>query len=76
MSAWIKVEDSLPEPGDYSVLAYFSKNGGIDMVHVQEYFVPITSGLDGNGVQQYSYWYLSQGVTHWQPLPDAPEVQP
>ena len=72
MDAWVRVEDRLPDLGDYSVLAYFAANGGIDMIHVQDYFAPITNGRDGQGNLQYTQWYLSQGVTHWQPLPEPP----
>ncbi len=44
MSEWISVEDRLPEIRDASVLAYW-KHGGIDMVHIEEYFSDITSGI-------------------------------
>ncbi len=70
---WVKCSDRLPELGDYSVLAYFSENGGMDMVHVEDYFKDITNGFDGEGNQLYSKWYLHQSVTHWHPMPDAPE---
>lgn len=74
MSDWISVEDRLPEVRDDSVLAAFA-HGGIDMVHIQEYFEPITNGVR-DGVQQYTYWYLSQGITHWMPLPELPNEEP
>lgn len=70
---WIKCEDKIPELGDYSVLAYFSENGSIDMVHVEDYFKDITAGRDKNGILKYTKWYLSQGVTHWMNLPKIPE---
>lgn len=68
---WINVNDRLPEIGDYSVLAYFSENGGIDMVHVEDYFEDITNGII-EGEQQYTKWYISQGVSHWIELPEPP----
>lgn len=70
---WIKCSKELPELGDYSVLVYFSERGGIDVVHVEDYFGDITSGVDENGNQLYTKWYLSRGVTHWMPLPEPPE---
>lgn len=59
---WINVNDRLPEIRDDSVFAYFD-HGGIDMVHIQDYFADITAGVI-DGVQQYLKWYLHQGVTH------------
>ena len=75
----IPCSERTPELGDYSVLAYFALCGGWDMVHVQEYFGPITNGYDAEGNQQYTQWYISQGVTHWKmypnpPLPAAPST--
>ena len=68
---WISVEDRLPELGDYSVLAYWW-HGGIDMVHVEDYFGDTTAGLDDSGKQLYCKWYKTQGVASWMPLPDPP----
>lgn len=76
-SKWISVEDRLPEIEDNSVLAgcveSTRKNGwptgGIDMVHIEDYFKDITDGIDSNGNQKYTKWYITQGVTHWMPLP-------
>lgn len=69
---WISVSDRLPELGDYSVLAYWEGNGGMDMVHVQDYFAPITNGRDTEGNLQYTKWYMNVGVTHWQDMPEPP----
>lgn len=69
---WIACEEELPQLGDYSVIAYFSENGGMDMVHVEDYFKDITAGFDGHGNQLYTKWYLVQKVTHWHHMPDAP----
>lgn len=80
MSEWISVDERLPEPGDYSVLAYSQAGapdgwpeGGMDMVHAEFYFNDITCGLDDDGNQLYTKWHISQGVTHWMPLPDPPK---
>jgi len=71
MDNWTKVETGLPAIGDYSVLAYFD-NGGMDMVHVQDYFGDITAGLDSDGTQLYTKWYIRAGITHWMPMPGEP----
>ncbi len=84
MSEWIKCSDRLPEIKDDAVLAYSDgssihagKNawpkGGTDMVHIQDYFGDVTCGLDSEGKQLYTKMYLSNGVTHWMPLPSPPE---
>lgn len=70
---WINVKDELPESRDASVLAYFSKTGSIETVHIQDYFDDITNGIDKHGNQLYTKWYKSQGITHWMPLPEPPE---
>lgn len=81
MSEWISVKNRLPELKDDSVLAYFGApdysgycSYGIDMVHIEEYFKDIQDGLDQDGNQLYSKWYVSAGLTHWQPLPEPPKA--
>ncbi len=71
MSDWINVKQQMPSPGDYSVLVYFSETQSVEMVHVSDYFMPITNGVL-NGEQQYTYWYSTRGVTHWMYLPNLP----
>lgn len=56
------------------MLVYFAETGSIDMVHRQDYFADITNGVDKDGKQQYTKWYLSQNVTHWMVLPDPPNA--
>ena len=73
MSEWIKCSERLPEIEDASVLAYWPSNGGMDMVHIYDYFKDITAGVDDNGVQLYTKWYIESGVTHWMPLPEPPK---
>jgi hypothetical protein len=73
MNEWIECAKQLPEIEDNSVLVYFS-HGGIDMVHIEDYFMDITSGFDDKGQQLYTKWYLVQGVTHWMPLPTPPST--
>lgn len=70
-NGWIRCDEQLPELGDFQVQVYWS-HGGIDMVHVEDYFGDITSGLDENGNQTYTKLYLSEKVTHWQPAPEPP----
>ncbi|MBT0505039.1 DUF551 domain-containing protein [Morganella morganii subsp. morganii] len=36
------------------------------------FFGDITNGRDENGNQKYTKLYLSHGITHWQPMPEAP----
>ena len=68
---WISVKDKLPEIKDDSVLAYWN-DGGMDMVHIEDYFKDITAGKDENGRQLYTKYYLTVGITHWQPMPEPP----
>lgn len=70
---WVKVTDCLPEIKDDSVIAFFGNTGSIETVHIEEYFKPITSGLDDKGSQKYTLWAYHQNVTHWMPLPEPPE---
>lgn len=72
MGEWIKCEDRLPELKDDGVLVYWPKIGSVETVHIEDYFKDITNGLDADGNQLYTKWYLSQGVTHWMPLPQPP----
>lgn len=69
---WISVDDRLPEIKDDSVIAHFS-NGSIETVHIEDNFKDITCGFDDHGNQLYTQWYLSAGITHWQPLPTPPK---
>ena len=72
MSDWINVESRLPELADDGVLVYFSSTGAVETVNIEDYFRPITDGLDESGNQKYVLWATSQGVTHWMPLPEPP----
>lgn len=80
---WVSVNEALPESKDDSVLVCsvdgrkcddngFSE-GGIDFVHIQDYFDDITAGLDENGNQLYTKRYIEMGITHWMYLPELPE---
>lgn len=73
MSEWISVDDRLPESRDDGVLVYFSETGGVETVHIQDYFDDITAGVDAAGNQLYTKWYKNQKVTHWMPLPAPPQ---
>ncbi len=79
---WVSVNDALPESKDDSVLvcsvdgSKYGGNGfpegGIDFVHIQDYFDDITAGLDENGKQLYTKRYIEMGITHWMYLPELP----
>lgn len=79
---WIDVNDELPESKDDSVLVcsvdgskydeHGFPEGGVDMVHIQDYFDDITAGLDENGNQLYTKRYIEMGITHWTYLPELP----
>lgn len=71
---WVLCADSLPELGDYSVLCYFAETDAVEMVHVEDYFRDITAGLDEQGNQRWTKWYLSVGITHWHEMPLPPNV--
>ena len=64
MIDWVRIEERTPELGDYCVLVWF-EDGDWGMAHVEDWFGDIPNGLDENGVQQYTKWYLKQPVTHW-----------
>ena len=64
-SEWISVEERLPEK-DKDVMCYSNKNGG----HM---FFGYRGWISGEWMEGGS---LHIGdVTHWMPLPDAPEVE-
>lgn len=64
-------EDILPTIGDYSVLVVF-ENGSKETVHVEDFFGDITSGMNEDGSQRYSKWYIGHNpkLTHWAYIPD------
>lgn len=73
---WVPCSERLPELRDDAVLVYWPANGAIETVHIQDWFGDMTAGVDADGNQLYAKWYLSQGVTHWMPLPEPPKDQP
>ncbi|MCR8603270.1 DUF551 domain-containing protein [Salmonella enterica subsp. enterica serovar Typhimurium] len=80
---WVSVNEALPELKDDYVLvcsvdgSKYDDNGfpegGIDLVHIQDYFDDITAGWDENGKQLYAERYIEMGITHWMYLPELPE---
>ncbi|MGL4757589.1 MAG: DUF551 domain-containing protein [Aeromonadaceae bacterium] len=81
MSDWISVDDRLPESADELVIVYWGKPdengsevcvGAKDTVHVQDFFDDITCGIDDDGNQMYTKWYIGKGITHWMAMPDDP----
>ena len=64
---WISVEDELPETGGYVVC--MAKRNPFSR------FMPMVARIEKNGwVNPITEQYISE-VTHWMPLPLAPEVK-
>lgn len=61
---WTEIlsDDDLPDLKDDSVLAYWPATGAIEMVHIEDWFGEITSGLDDEGNQKYTRWHNSLGA--------------
>jgi hypothetical protein len=74
IGTWTKCTDNLPQNFDDSIIVYFAETGSIETVNCNEYFSPITDGLDEHGNQKWTYWYLCQNVTHWMFCPDPPDA--
>lgn len=66
-SEWIKIESDkdLPPDGDYGVLVY-RKDKIMDICKANYL-------LGKNYLKEP--WYKEDGITHWKPMPKAPEVQ-
>lgn len=63
---WIPVEEKLPQPF-VSVLGYMPEEKPLPLVHECYY-------ADGRGGGWYSMGlYGAKKVTHWMPMPEAPE---
>ncbi|MEQ9869166.1 DUF551 domain-containing protein [Pectobacterium odoriferum] len=78
---WVKCSDELPEIKDDLVLVcsltggknnLFFPVGGYDCVLIEDFFSDITNGIDEQGNQLYTKWYLTQGITHWMYYPKLP----
>lgn len=65
---WIKIESDkdLPPKGDYCVLVYRPKDNDYEVVHVNYFYSPYAAPKK---------FYQVTGVTHWKPMPEAPEVE-
>lgn len=74
MTAWVACEDELPAWFDGPILAYFQETDSIETVNCEDFFKPITAGLDEQGNQKWTYWYLSHQIriTHWALCPERP----
>ncbi|NHZ94600.1 DUF551 domain-containing protein [Massilia sp. CCM 8734] len=68
-SAWISVDDRLPEPGT-SVLIFFPEDPA------EPYRIDMwDEDADGPNAASWVVWYDSN-ITHWMPLPPAPTAAP
>lgn len=73
---WIPCSEHIPGLSDRSVLAYFPATGSMEIVHVEDYFKPITAGRDPKtGNQLFSRWYTQAGISHWRELPEPPKTE-
>lgn len=77
MSTWKRCLEEEPPLGDYSVLMHFG-NGSIETVHVEDYFRPISDGVDDDGRPVFTKWWMRHEppCTHWMELPEPPNSSP
>jgi hypothetical protein len=69
---WVDINDAIPASEDTMVIVAFS-NGGVEMVHIQDYFDDVPNGVV-DGVQQYTKLYLNHDpeFDYWMRAPDYP----
>ncbi|QPB42180.1 DUF551 domain-containing protein [Rodentibacter haemolyticus] len=68
MNNWIRVKDRLPPRGT-DILIYISSRNVIDIAWLDD---------GANGVDCFvgtEFGYDAKNVSHWQPLPEKPEVK-
>lgn len=72
---WVKVEDKLPDIDD-DYLTYVMDNGLSYRMEVQRFYLKLRV-LKGIYADSSTHWEKTTWddnlVTHWMPLPDAPE---
>ncbi len=84
MNDWISVDERLPDVGDWVNVLYDRNEGDYwDRYNKPRYSVygAQLRHIDQEGYAEWQRWQMSDGgpmcplwlVTHWQPLPDAPE---
>lgn len=70
MTEWIKCSERLPERETYCLAVYRNKFLGFDHQAIKCLY-----RTDEYWISEAGYRYLKQNITHWMPLPDAPEVE-
>lgn len=75
-TAWNACEDELPAVFDGPILVYFPETEAIETVNCEHFFALITAGVDEQGNQKWTRWYLSHTprITHWAHVPEPPHV--
>lgn len=81
MSEWISTADRLPEPNQQVLVWRIHDNwkwhGGVQVHISTAFFTP--AKVFGNNLAPYEWkefgpgTYFGQDVSHWMPLPEAPE---
>jgi len=82
LTTWISVDDRLPDEGE-DVLCFVPINNAISELHI---FICLRDRYVEDNGELSSYWCwfyqydggcseVSQTITHWMPIPDAPDVK-
>lgn len=75
MSDWISIKDRLPKPHDYVLWARRSGHKSCFRAVVEGFYEPWPNGMQfWRETKTPSIPLSLQDVTHWQPMPDAPDI--
>lgn len=71
---WVSVKEKLPNIGESVIVYQFEDkiNNGLYVAWIEKL------GIENKPVWQYSWCcgcYCPAEITHWMPLPDAPEIE-